>query len=213
MRNIGEAIRLQASETYKYNSYNIFDNLNKSNRTSGGITFTWNTDGTCAVEGTNTSAVICNIWSYQGGLPVGIEAGKKYYVKYSSETVNLRFSDYSSGSGRTFLETKEDTTVTIPATCTALHIQLQVPAGEHNEVVLPVLLNAETNENITNMVNNLVNSINLDSQVSTYSTEPIYIEKGESSYFIKIVNLFFRGRFHKHFTDYLAGEISLTTSP
>lgn len=214
MANIGDAIRLQASQIYKYNSYNIFDNLNKTNRTTDGVTFTWNSDGSCTVKGTNTSAVICNIWSYQGGLPVGIEAGKTYYIKYSSETVNLRFSNYSSGTGRTFLETKTDAIVTIPKTCTALHIQLHAPAGEHNEVVTPILLNAETNVNITNMVNNLVNSINLDSQTSVFTLSNIYFEKGESSIYLQFDNLFFRSRFHRHFTpSTLPEKIDLVTSP
>lgn len=87
----------------------------------------------CTVNGTSTGISAVNIYNSTSKLPIFIEAGKTYNVKYapSSNKLTVEFKYYTSGAVNSTLikVVTEDTTVTIPANAVGMQIRYRVQNG------------------------------------------------------------------------------------
>ena len=212
------------ADLLKYNSSDILKNGTRNNRVTGGVTFTWNDDGSCTVTGTNTSNVICNM--HNGALPAWIEAGKSYYIKHDSESVNFRLFDTTNSTSVLLIGGMHiDEEVTIPESCQRVLIQLQAVPGTHNEIINPVMLTAETNLALTKLTQNNMNRIadvetsiedfiNLDIQTAVLHSQDIYIETDGSNLYLYFGGLVCRSRISviKDLAS-IGEDVALVTSP
>lgn len=87
---LGSAIRDQIrgiQNTMSNRDFNILDFIKKENKTSQGITFTWNDDGTCTVTGTSTaSTVSCNIFYKTNEFPPFMYSGQPIQLRMESDS-------------------------------------------------------------------------------------------------------------------------------
>lgn len=87
---LGSAIRDQIrgiQNTMSNRDFNILDFIKKENKTSHGITFTWNDDGTCTVTGTSTaSTVSCNIFYKTNAFPPFMYSGQPIQLRMESDS-------------------------------------------------------------------------------------------------------------------------------
>lgn len=116
-----------------------------TSRTYAGVTYTFNSDGSCTVFGEATDLSFTIYYSSSNSLPSWIEPGKKYKVVYNSENVSLQIYPYVNGDlGSMILNTKKDATVTIPSNVTGLIVRLSVSNGVTvDETVHPYMYTTE----------------------------------------------------------------------
>lgn len=134
-----------------YNSVDVLASLARSSSSTGGVTFTYNANGSCMVTGTTTASTFNNIFSETSRMPFGVVPGKMYHVRYMAENVRFRIYPYVNGVfGSAICDVTSDTTVSIPLDATGLVIRLFVPANTTvNETVQPLMFNALSNEELT----------------------------------------------------------------
>lgn len=87
---LGSAIRDQIrgiQNAMSNRDFNILDFIKKENKTSQGITFTWNDNGTCTVTGTSTtSTVSCNIFYKTNAFPPFMYSGQPIQLRMESDS-------------------------------------------------------------------------------------------------------------------------------
>ena len=73
---------------------------NGTSRTYAGVTYTFNSDGSCTISGTATATSFVNIISSSGALPESIVPGRRYYLDThgASGNVKLRVTYYRDGA-------------------------------------------------------------------------------------------------------------------
>ena len=100
--NAGDSVRRQARSAFNSlgsdNVLNLTDYAVINNKTQQGITFTWQPDGSCYVEGLATGTAFCNMFSSEDSLPLFIKPGDLLELSNNSNLCNLRLYDYTDGS-------------------------------------------------------------------------------------------------------------------
>lgn len=153
----GEAIGKLNNGLIAYNAFNLCAEMSKTPSEDEGITYTWNSDGSCTIHGTATAVTFYDMFRNSSALPNGISAGDSIRIKYNSTNVMLRIYDYSTSTPSQILSTNEDSIVTIPDTCTGLIIRLWIARNSIvNETVNPIMLNTYTNEELTERTDQLI---------------------------------------------------------
>ena len=140
----------------RYNVIDLLNNGNKESRTISGITFTWNSDGSCTVSGTATASALCQIYSDTNNFPAWLEKGKSYRIIFSSSKISLKVWFYKNGSYSIGLSITNNRTVTIPNDAQGLVIRLQVEKNVTvNETVHPQILSTFTNKELSKLVSSI----------------------------------------------------------
>ena len=158
------------------NAFNVIPRATGTH-TVNGITFAWNTDGSCNVSGTATADAREAIYDNTTVLPTGFERGKTYYIIYSASITRLQILSYASGGAATVLYggRGEDGVFTIPNDAVGLWIRLLVPNGTANinETVQPIILNSLSNSQLTG------NSVNLAPEVRQLEEDVTTLKQNE----------------------------------
>ena len=111
---------------------NVLSFFPKTSTTHNGVSYTWNTDGSCYVHGTASALSFCNIYSNSSSLPDEIKAGKTYYMEMhspSSSRVNLQMYEMSGGSIVSTYTDSYDNDAEIQFNNNGIIIRLAVPSG------------------------------------------------------------------------------------
>lgn len=154
------------SQIEKYNCWDILANLARTNGVHNGITYTWS-GGKCTCVGTTTGQSVNSIFYSVNSLPDGIVPGNDYYVKYNSQSGNIKFHC------RFVINGTEDTTTTaqlftsdgilhVPSGAEGMRIRLTTPAQSGlvlNETVEPIILVSYTAKEMTDMLDALSGSV------------------------------------------------------
>ena len=86
----GDSVREQVrgiQNSLFHREFNVLDFIKKTNKTSSGITFTWNEDGSCTVTGTATaSTVSCNIFYETNSFPPFLHSGQPIQLRMESDS-------------------------------------------------------------------------------------------------------------------------------
>lgn len=168
----------EVSNLKKNNAFDVIPHVTGS-RTVNGITFAWNSDGSCNISGTATADAREAIYDNTTVLPTGFERGKTYYIIYSASITRLQILSYASGGSTTVLYTGrgEDGVFTIPNDAVGLWIRLLVPNGTSNinETVQPIILNGLSNSQLTG------NSVDLAPEVEQLETDVTALKRNEMS--------------------------------
>ena len=122
---------------------NYCDSLEHNNLISGGVSYTWNTDGSCHISGTASATSFCNLYGSKTSLPNVIKPGGIYEVKITSPNVALIFYDWSSGSnnppGIAVIQ-NESRIIKMPESITGIIIRLWMPKRTViDETVYPII--------------------------------------------------------------------------
>ena len=140
--DVGAELTELRNQTRGYNAFNILEHCNKNNTTSNHVTFTFSGNTVNANGETQSDSGYVQIFNTAQSLEF-LEAGKSYYVVYSSEKINLSIYYRLSGGETTKLaDIKKDRKITIPSgTITTLYFRLRVdPNTAVNETVeLPIM--------------------------------------------------------------------------
>ena len=168
-----------------YNAFDLCTEMRKRTTTNAGITYTWNSDGSCTVSGTATGTSIYDLFRDSNSLPNGITAGSTVRIKYSSTKVLLRIYDYSNETTTSIISTDEDGIVTIPSNCTGLIVRFWVANGETvDETVKPVMLNTYTNEELAELTERLIpkGSVARETDINTITESGLYFLTSNQNY-------------------------------
>ena len=143
----GDAVRDQTNDLNKsIKEYNVFNVLQgqylKTNRTSQGVTFTWN-DELCTVSGkADSSGVAYNILFYNANsLPKGLNKGDEIFIPYESDNVQFEIWTCTNGTidSPAYYTTKHTGVFKVPTTISGLLIRFRVFEGvQVNDEVLRV---------------------------------------------------------------------------
>ena len=131
--NIGNEIYRIKDGLFEFDVFDTFFGvLTKESGISQGVTFTWNSNGTCSVSGgTSTTAAVNNIYS-NSRIPQGVVAGKKYRVLYRTTDPNIKlgfvFRQTESGTA-TYEYLTGDSDITIPTGTQYMVVRLFVGAS------------------------------------------------------------------------------------
>ncbi len=158
----GDAVREQISNLNEdLRNYNSYDLLRKfatyTNRTSGGITYTWNSDKTiCTAVGTTTGLSVTNLYNVSNSMPAGMVAGEKYYVKcHTTDTkLMLEIIAYNGSTNIKDVLITDDTEIIVPSNTTTLIIRIRTrhitgSPSTVNATISVQILNAKTNEELS----------------------------------------------------------------
>ena len=175
----------------EYNVYNICDDLTHNNSSPNGITFTWNSDGSCSVVGTASSAALNNMFASISELPVGIEAGEVYGIWNNAAITAVQVTDNTNGGYLADCRSNQPAIFKIPSNCLGITIRLYVASGQTvSEIVKPiitklgrgwdrVILNKYSANTLTTDANNLIENViahNVSPYISNAPTYPGWIE-------------------------------------
>lgn len=132
------------------NSYDFLHEISHNTEDlNAGIRYEWNKTNVCNVSGTATGSSINNIINNGLLADYGLEVGKTYPVKYQSTNVVLRIYCRVSGAFTQIVNTKTDTTFTVPEGTTDFTVRLTVPNGTTvSETISPKILTAKTNKEL-----------------------------------------------------------------
>lgn len=127
-------------------------------KTSGGLSFKWNPDGSCLVNGSRSSSVALYLVGDSEGsyMPNGFVPGNTYNLMYSkvgggTPNVHVRIVFYDeSHTIISSYNAYSDYEFTIPQNATGISLALRVSGGTvvNNETVKAVILNAKTNKEL-----------------------------------------------------------------
>jgi len=136
----------------RYNSFDIIKNYRYENETRNGVTYICNTDGTFTVSGTATSDSFHRIVMAQNELPNWLEAGRSYYVKFSSGNVSLKIYEEINGTlSGSAISMQKDTVYKASESITGIQLRLFVSSGVTvNETISVSMLTGMPNELVDN---------------------------------------------------------------
>lgn len=133
---------------YDYGGINLCKLMNTDSYVNSYISCIPNPDGSWYIKtnGTVPNTYAKDLFTNGYKLPVGMEAGTTYFVKYSSNNVRLTIWDFSNEVvGGMLLATYTDKSFNIPSDCTGLIVRLVVPSGNSaDETVTPVIMLASS---------------------------------------------------------------------
>lgn len=136
------------------NSFNIIDNATLAGKTSGGITWTVNENGSVTANGTASSTSLFDI--YSDTVPDWIELGVPYIIEYDAQVVDFRVL-YNDGTATTNINSfsvhhLRKSIVTIPTNAVRVILRLTVSSGATaNETVLPKMYRVPTNADLADI--------------------------------------------------------------
>lgn len=122
--------------------FDILSTMTKENYQLSGVSFNWNLDGSCAVNGEASSTIYKDLYHNTSALPDTVKAGETYRLEYQSDNVAFRVYFYNSGTQiGTFVNAYESTDITIPDNCNGIIFRLTVSSGRtaDHETVYPKL--------------------------------------------------------------------------
>jgi hypothetical protein len=115
----------------------------ESTKTTGGVTFTDNGDGSIAINGTATGNKYITLFDSKTEMPKGFEVGKSYRIMKSNTTSYLVCNVYVNGKEESWLTSKATTATTavMPDGVTGLSIYIILLNGEtaNNEIIYPMV--------------------------------------------------------------------------
>ena len=135
-----------------YNSVDVLRNAKRNNYTIHGVTFGWNEDGSCSVIGTASDTAVRLMYdtNEHGNAFV---PGNTYYIKYSGINISLQVLVYVNSDIIIDNKYYSNASITIPVNATRVIIRLYISSGRTvDETVNPVILNAKTNVEITELL-------------------------------------------------------------
>lgn len=156
------------------NAFDLMTFMDKRNVVDSGLDYTWNNDGSCTISGTSTAVSWYTI--YAGNISdVCLEAGKEYYLKYSSNSdVFFRVYFYTDSTLQTKISeiaAVKDTTFTVPENCTYTIIRIWISKGKTvNETVHPYLLTAESNQSLSKKTEHFDFAVYNDTLYNSYQS-------------------------------------------
>ena len=139
------------------NAYDVLQFCDHPSVLNHGVQFTFDDDlQTCTIAGTASGgAAYTSLFVGSNGFPRGMEAGKTYRLKYSSQNVWFQVWKYKNGVyDSTIFATKSDKIFSIPDDASGVSIRFAVSDGVTvNETVFPLMFsevptNAELKESI-----------------------------------------------------------------
>lgn len=175
----------------KYNSYDLLRRYGTfSDRTGGGVAYTWNADHTvCTAVGTTTALSICNI--YDNALPnSAIKAGDVLRIQCETSDANLLFEvlAYAGGTLADDVFITEDRLYKILDGTTRLVFRIRTrytPASTTtvNATISVGILNAKTNKELEKAIDSMEEDIaEIDSRITRQYMQifPKYTTIGDS---------------------------------
>ena len=182
-RNDIQDLRGALNGTASINAYKPTDFAKHNNITKNGITYTWQTDGSCIVSGTSTSnAAYTNMYENKAVLPWYFVPGESYDVIYSSTNVDLYINFFASDGTTSIFEQayKANTTFIVPLEAHGAIVRLRVRNGKTaNETVKPIIAYGKTNNEIATQLDTLAD--NIDDITSNLSIANDTIEANNNS--------------------------------
>ena len=163
-----------------YNSYDVLRQFATfADKTSGGITYTWNSDKTiCTAVGTTTGTSFTALYN-AFTMPTGIVAGKKYYIKCDTSDPNLMLEivTYNGNTSIQDVFIKDDILYKIPDNATGLTIRIRTRHTSQspstiNATISVQIVNAQSNAELTTQVTE--NTENIDYSVKTIEGFNVY---------------------------------------
>lgn len=141
-----------------YNAVNAAAMMNHTGSTNGGVTFTWNADGSCTVSGTSGSSGAYNAMYFSTSvLPTTVKPGSAYralltHTGTTSEAF-LLVAFYVGGSWSSDTSYKNSATIEVPPTAAGMKVLLWIPANKTvSESVTICLMNGLPNDDINDKI-------------------------------------------------------------
>ena len=135
------------------NAYNLLDDYKHIDTTHNGVTFAWNSDGSCAVSGTSDGGSLCDMYRDLTALPPYIAVGDTLYIRHPNPgLVAFRVVFYNSDgtSVGNVVNTYEDTQAVVPDGTVGMVVRLAVVSGRTvNNVVRPQMFKGVPNSELT----------------------------------------------------------------
>lgn len=136
---LGQAIRSQVADidsSLDLNFKQLLHDTNKATVTDGGVTFTYNANGTYTVSGTQSGNAYVELTD-TGIMPDGFEAGGYYFIKFASGYTDVKFDICINGSVYDVLF--DSNMLAIPAGTTSIYFRLRTTdaSGVNETVTLP----------------------------------------------------------------------------
>ena len=154
------------------NAFNLLPKMTGVH-TNNGVTFSWNTDGSCTVSGVQSggSSSTENLYYNTTLMPTGFVPGETYFVSFSSSN-KMRFQVTSfdaGGSATPIFGEYTSGQFTIPSNAIGLFLRLLVVSGATvNETVKPIVRNALSNAELSyNQTDLRPDVLQLQSDVAT----------------------------------------------
>lgn len=118
-----------------YNAVDVAALMEHNNGTSGGVTFTWNADGSCTVSGTSGSSGASNIiYNSESSFPTTVKPGAAYRILYThtgtTSVTILLFYFFRNGSWSPYTIGANGATLEIPDYVSGMKVALYVAANK-----------------------------------------------------------------------------------
>ena len=165
--SLGDAIRDQFTDVKAEFNYNSWDYLREvatyTDRTSGGVSFTWS-DGACSVVGTaNDNTAFTNLYYDETSLINGLEQGASYpiKVKVSDTNIKLAILFYNGSSWGNEMRYTRNNILDVPSDAVGMIVRVKVLNGDtaNGTISNIAILTTETNEYLYAQLNNRTKDI------------------------------------------------------
>ena len=159
------------------NAFNLLPKMTGSH-TNNGITFSWNTDGSCNVSGTQSGGASSteNIYYETTLMPTGFHTGETYFVSFnSSNKMRLQVVSFdNNGSLTSLFGEYHSGQFTIPSNAIGMFIRLLVIANATvNETVKPIIRDSLSNAELS------YNQVDLRPDVEELQSDVAQLQKHE----------------------------------
>lgn len=176
-KKVGDELSAVKEDLSIYNTYDLLRRFATfTSRTSGGVTYTWNSDNTvCTAVGTTTGVSVTNLYNVSGVMPQGIVAGGKYRVKCQTTDTNLML-EIIAYNGSTAVKDSfitDDTVFEVPSNTASLVLRIRTrhstgSPSTVNATISVQILNAMSNSELTSLVTE--NTANIDSNTKSIAS-------------------------------------------
>ena len=141
-------------ELIDYNTFNVASLYRYEDKTSNGITYSYNTDGSIKVTGTASANSFYRVLDERDSVPSWLKIGKSYTIKYRGTNVSLRVYEEINGtlSNAPIIDTTKDA-VYQPTNSNLTGIQVRLFVGKGatvNETVSVEILTGTPSGNAYN---------------------------------------------------------------
>lgn len=151
--NIVDYCNINSQRIAEQNAYNLLDDYKHLDTTHNGVTFAWDSDGSCAVAGTSDGGSVCDMYHDLTALPPYIAVGDTLYIRHPNPgwvAFRVIFYDSNGTSVGNTVNTYEDTQVVVPDGTVGMVVRLAVVSGRTvNNVVRPQMFKGVPNSELT----------------------------------------------------------------